>query len=112
MEEEQVEGEIASAHLHREFGTDKAEVPSQLQQELFHSVEQATVQVVLGVDLGQSEKLDSVGVLEDVLCPRVHLVHQRRHFYPGESTTRSKSAALNSRSSSRLVHCSRTAMRR
>lgn len=65
MKEEQIQREVPCTHLQRIFGTDKAEVTAKLQHEIFHAVEQSTVEVVLGMVLRQTEKFDGVSVSEN-----------------------------------------------
>ena len=65
VEEQQVEGEIATANLHGELGADEAEITAQLDQEVLQLEQKAPVQVGLGVLGGQVEELDQVGVLEN-----------------------------------------------
>jgi len=81
MKEEQVQREVPCTHLQRKLGTDKAEVSAKLQHEIFHAVEQSTVEVVLGSVLRQAEKFDGVGVPENARRLWMYFFPRRRHFY-------------------------------
>ena len=77
MKKEQVQREIPCTHLQRILGTDKAEVSAKLQHEIFHAVEQSTVEVVLGMVLRQAEKFDGVGVPENARRLWMYFCHRR-----------------------------------
>ena len=65
VEEEQVEGEVPPADLERVLAADEAEVAAELDQELLELLDQAALQVGLGVAGRQVEELDEIAVLED-----------------------------------------------
>ena len=64
VEEKQVQREVLPTHLHRVFRADVAEVAPQLGQEPAQVLQQAAVQVTLGMQVGQCQKVQQVGVLE------------------------------------------------
>ena len=68
VEEQQIESEIPSADLERVLGADEAEVPPELDEELLELLDQAAMQVGLGVGRGQVEELDQIGVFKDRGC--------------------------------------------
>ena len=58
---------MAHFDLNRCHNPDKAEVSAKLQHEIFHAVEQSTVEVVFGMLLWQPQKLDGIiGVRQEV----------------------------------------------
>src|SRR5579875_1570829 len=84
MKEEKVQCKVARAYLYRKLGTDKAEIPAKLQQELFHAVEQCTVKLILAMLLWQPEKLDDVGISENISCLWVCFGNSRRNLSRGK----------------------------
>ena len=60
VEEQQVEGEIPPADLERVLAADEAEVAAQLDQELLELLDQAALQVGLGMRGRKVEELDEV----------------------------------------------------
>ena len=65
VEEQQVEGEIPPADLDRVLAADEAEIAAQLEKELLELLDQAMLQVGLGVAGRKVNELDEIGVLED-----------------------------------------------
>src|ERR1039457_6398754 len=77
MKKEQVQREVPRTHLQRILRTDKAEVSAKLQHEIFHAVEQSTVEVVFGMLLWQPQKLDGIGILEKARRLRMYFCRRR-----------------------------------
>jgi len=68
MKEEQIQGEITTADLQREFGADKTEVAAQLDQKFLQPHQQALMQIGLGMLARQTEELDHISVAEYLQC--------------------------------------------
>jgi hypothetical protein len=66
VEEQQVEREISSTHLHRKLGAYEAEVAAQLDEEGAQLAEQTVVQIGLGIVWRQAQEFQRVGILEIV----------------------------------------------
>ena len=77
MKKEEVQSEVPRTHLQRILGTDKAKVSAKLQHEIFHAVEQATVEVVFGMLLWQPQKLDGIGILKKARRFWMYFCHRR-----------------------------------
>ena len=65
VEEEQVECKVPPADLDRVMAADVAEVAAEFDQELLELLDQAALQVGLGMPRRKVEELDEVAVLED-----------------------------------------------
>ena len=65
VEEEQVEGEVPPADLDRVLAADEAEVAAKFDQELLELLDQAPLQVGLGMPGRKVKELDEIAVLED-----------------------------------------------
>lgn len=77
VEEQQVEREVPSTHLHRELRSDEAEIAAQFDEEAAKLAQQAAVQVGLGLVDRQAQELQRVGVLEKA-CGRITMNFSHR----------------------------------
>ena len=72
MKEQEVERKIPSPDLHRVFGADKAEIAAQFRDHAPEIAQQTGVEIGLRVVRRQTEKLEDVGVFEEVRSLGVH----------------------------------------
>ena len=65
VKEQQIQREVAPAHLHGVLAADEAEIAPELDQKIFEPQQQATMQVGFQVVLRQLQKFDEVAVFEN-----------------------------------------------
>jgi len=71
----QVEAEIGAAHLQQVLLAHETEVAAQFEEEFLQVRHQAALEVALVVNLWQIEKVEQVGVLEEVFGSGIQLCH-------------------------------------
>jgi len=64
VEEQEVEREVAPAHLQRKLGADEAAGAAKFDEEGAQLLQQAAMQVSLGVAPRQRQELQGIGILE------------------------------------------------
>ena len=77
MEEQEIDGEVLFADLHRVLGTDEAEIATELGDESAEVTKECTVEVGLGMAVGKAEELERIGVLEVLHGGGVDLCQRR-----------------------------------
>ena len=65
VEEQQIDFKVPPADLERKVTTDEAEIPAQLDQELFQLLHHRPLQVRLGVFGRKVKEFKEIGVFED-----------------------------------------------